>query len=159
MCEVACSSYHFGAVLPALSRIRVAKLEEVGIESAVVCLSCLEKPCLDCPNEALSAGRNGQILLDIQLCSGCRECVEACPIGAAGFHDDQPLFCDLCSGEISCVHVCPTAALSYREEYKDISLGFFMPSEGNGAQRRTRYVDVQGEAVRERWRKGARVDS
>ena len=36
MCEVVCSSHHFGAVSPALTRIKVAKLEEIGLDLAVV---------------------------------------------------------------------------------------------------------------------------
>ena len=64
MCEVSCSSNHFGAVSPALSRIRVAKLDEIGIDMAVACFSCVEKPCLACPTEALSVGTQGVVLLD-----------------------------------------------------------------------------------------------
>ena len=158
MCEVTCASFHFGAVSPALSRIRVAKLEETGIEAAVLCSSCLEKPCLDCPSQALSVDPKGPIVVDVQLCNGCRICVDACPIGAAGFYNDQPLFCDLCGGEVSCVGICPSSALFYREEYRDVSLRRFEPSEGNAAQRRTKCVRLQGEAVRKRWEQGARVD-
>ena len=36
MCEVACSSGHFGAVSPALARIRVAKMDETGIDLASI---------------------------------------------------------------------------------------------------------------------------
>ena len=59
MCEVACSAGHFGAVSPALARIRVAKLDEIGIDLAIACFSCTEKPCLECPTEALSVGAHG----------------------------------------------------------------------------------------------------
>ena len=157
MCEVTCASFHFGAVSPALSRIRVAKLEETGIESAVLCTSCLEKPCLDCSNEALSVGDKGQICVSIQLCGGCRVCVDACPIGAAGFHDDLPLFCDLCGGELSCVGVCPTGALSFREDYRDMSLLGFVQPEPSAGLRRLNYVRAKGEPVRELWARGARI--
>ncbi|MFQ5749772.1 MAG: 4Fe-4S binding protein, partial [Planctomycetota bacterium] len=84
MCEVACSSFHFGAVSPALSRIRVAKLEEIGLDMAVACLSCEEKPCLECPTEALSLQADGTILLDPEDCTACGVCVEECPVGAVG---------------------------------------------------------------------------
>jgi Fe-S-cluster-containing hydrogenase component 2 len=80
MCEVACSAFHFGAVSPALSRIRVVKLEAIGIDAAIACLSCDERPCLECPTDALSVGTRGEILLDPDLCNACETCVEACPV-------------------------------------------------------------------------------
>jgi len=159
MCEVACSSFHFGAVSPALSRIRVAKLEEIGLDMAVACLSCSEKPCLECPAEALSVGEKGEILLDVGLCDACEVCVEACPIGAVGFYGDQPLFCNLCGGSTSCVSACPSQALSYREDHKEISLAAFLPSKGNPGQKRGQYARVEGEPLRESWRNGVRIDS
>jgi Fe-S-cluster-containing hydrogenase component 2 len=158
-CEVTCSSFHAGAVSPALARIRVAKLEELGLDMAVACASCLEKPCLECPTEALSVGERGEILLDGTLCNACKTCVDACPIGAVGFFDDLPLICDLCGGDISCVKACPSGALSYRADHRDLSLHAFMPSKGNPSERRAQCVRVQGEPIREGWKNGARVDS
>jgi len=157
MCEVICASVHFGAVSPGLSRIRVAKLEETGVETAVSCVSCRERPCLECPTGALSVGDCGQIAIEEALCGGCRECVEACPIGAVGFYGNLPLFCDLCEGASSCVTVCPSGALSFRPEYRDISLESFSQSEGNPAQKRAAYTRILGEPMRESWRNGARV--
>jgi Fe-S-cluster-containing hydrogenase component 2 len=157
-CEVTCSHFHSGAVSPALSRIRVAKLEEIGIDMAVACLSCLEKSCLVCPTEALSVGDKGEILLDRELCNSCELCVDACPIGAVGFHDNLPLFCDLCSGKTSCVFTCPVGALSYREG-EEVSLVEFAKSEGSASRRRAAFVRVQAEPVRKDWESGVRVDS
>jgi Fe-S-cluster-containing hydrogenase component 2 len=159
VCEVACSDHHFGAVSPALTRIKVAKLEEIGLDLAVVCSSCAQKPCLECPSEALAVGDRGQILLEAELCNACRTCVEACPIGAIGFYDDLPLFCDLCGGEIACVIACPTQALSFREDYREDSLEAFLTNEGSAGQRRAQYCRARGEALRRSWQSGARVDS
>lgn len=159
MCEVACSSFHFGAVSPGLARIRVAKLEETGIDMAVACLSCAEKPCLACPTEALSVGARGEILLDRELCNACKTCAAACPIGAVGFHEEQPLFCDLCGGATACVDVCPSRALSYREDFQEVSLKTFLLSQGSPSQKRAHYAQVQGEPLRQSWKNGARVDS
>ena len=158
MCEVACSSFHFGAVSPALSRIHVSKLEDIGIDMAVACYSCVEKPCLECPTDALSVGPKGEIVLDEDLCGACGICVDACPVGACGDDGDEPLFCDLCGGETTCVSECPTDALSYRES-EEVSLAAFLDNKGNANQRRAGYVNVQAKPIREKWMTGGRVDS
>ncbi len=158
-CEVTCSMFHFGAVSPALSRIRVAKLEEIGVDMAVACVSCSEKPCLNCPTDALTVGDNGEILMNAELCDSCEVCIDVCPVGAIGYCFDLPRFCDLCKGETLCVKTCPTGALSFRKEHKDISLEKFVETEGAVSQRRAAYVEAQGAALRERWKNGGRVDS
>jgi len=158
MCEVACSAGHFGAVSPALARIRVAKLDEIGIDLAIACFSCVEKPCIDCPTEALSVGSRGEVLLDSDYCDACGLCAEACPVGAVGFYGDQPLFCDLCDGSPTCVEVCPSGALSY-EEGREVSLADFLDSEGSPGQRRANFAAVQAEPLRRGWKEGRRVDS
>ncbi len=155
---MACSHAHFGAVSPALSRIRVAKLEEIGIDMAVSCLGCEERPCLVCPVGALSVSEKRQIAVDIELCTGCGVCVDECPVGAIGFHDGLPLFCDLCGGSPSCVANCPTGAVVY-EEHLPVSLAQFAQSSRNPAQKRSDYVTEDARPVREEWKSGRRVDS
>lgn len=157
-CEVACADFHFGAISPTLSRIRVAKLEPIGIDMSVACLSCIEKSCLICPTDALSVGENGTIDLDTDQCDACEVCVDACPVGAIGFHNDLPLFCNLCDGEVSCVKACPSGALSYREQ-SDISLRAYLQASGTPGQRRAEYVRAETEEIRAEWLSGRRVDS
>ena len=159
MCEVACSSFHFGAVSPSLSRIRVAKLEHAGLDLAVTCTSCREKPCLECPTAALSVGARGDIVLDAELCEACGVCAEACPIGAVGLLDGRPLFCDLCGGDPCCVEACPSRALSGPDHFRDGSLRAFLPSGGRPAERRALYAGALGEPLRRSWACGTRVDS
>lgn len=158
MCEVACSAGHFGAVSPALARIRVAKLDEIGIDLAIACFSCMEKPCLECPTEALSVGSRGEIVLDEGFCDGCGLCFEACPVGAVGFYGDQPLFCDLCDGSPTCVEICPTGALSNLED-GGVSLAPFLEFQGSPGQKRARFATVKAEPLREAWAAGRRVDA
>ncbi len=158
MCEVACSTFHFQAVSPSLSRIRVAKLEETGLDFAVTCVSCTEKPCLECPTDALSTRADGAILLDTGLCDACQTCVTACPIGAVGFYQDLPLFCDLCGGEVACVRACPSGSLSLRHDYRDVPLADFMASRGNPGEKRAAYTLVRGGTLRAAWKNGARLE-
>lgn len=158
MCEVACSAGHFGAVSPALARIRVAKLEEIGIDLAIACFSCLEKPCLECPTEALSVGAAGEIVLDEGFCDGCGICVEACPVGAIGFYEDQPLFCDLCDGSPTCVEICPTGALSNLAD-GEVSLASYLDFQGTPGQKRARFASAAARPLREEWAAGRRVDA
>lgn len=155
---MSCSAFHFGAVSPALSRIRVIKAEEVGIDMAVACISCAEKPCLVCPTDALTVGEKGHIGLTATLCTSCELCVDACPVGAVGYHDALPLFCDLCDGEMSCVTNCPSGALTYRDTV-GASLAAFVDGAGSPTEKRARYVEVEAEPLRAGWLAGRRIDS
>jgi Fe-S-cluster-containing hydrogenase component 2 len=157
MCEVACSAFHFGAVSPALSRIRVVKLEAIGIDVAVACMSCEERPCLECPTDALTVGAKGEILLERELCNACETCVEVCPVGAVGFLEGEPLFCDLCGGVTSCIQVCPTGALSDQEA--GISLADYLEADGLPREKRAGYAARVAIPIREGWSQGVRVDS
>lgn len=158
MCEVACSSSHFGAVAPGLARIRVAKLEETGLDLAVACVSCVGKPCLECPTGALSARADGVITVEAELCNACRTCVDACPIGAVGFYQDRPLFCDLCHGDAACVRACPSGSLHFREDYREVSLTEFLSYQGYPGQKRAAYALFRGAPLRAAWKIGERVE-
>ncbi len=157
-CEVTCSTFHYNAVSPVMSRIRVAKLEDTGIDMAVSCLSCIEKSCMDCPNEALSVGKAGEILRDSEICDACELCTETCPIGAVGFFENAPIFCDLCSGEKSCVQTCPSGALIYVEN-EEVSLEKYLTNDGRAGSRRAAYAEDLAKKIRDEWKNGRRVDS
>ena len=110
------------------------------------------------PTEALSVGPRGEVLLESDYCDACGLCAEACPVGAVGFYDDQPLFCDLCDGSPSCVEVCPSGALTLKEGL-EVSLAAFLDAEGSPSQKRAGYATVQAGPLRQGWKEGRRVDS
>jgi Fe-S-cluster-containing hydrogenase component 2 len=63
-------------------------------------------------------------LVDEGHCTGCGECVEACPFDAIWLDPISRLAvkCDLCRGAARCVEICPAGALSlvgYEREGND----------------------------------------
>ena len=58
----------------------------------------------------------GAMIVDGDLCVGCRMCIVACPFGAVILDGDrrQAIKCDLCGGvEPWCVRFCEPGALTY----------------------------------------------
>ena len=117
-CEMACSVAHGGAVNPHKSAVRVVKWEGEGLSVPVVCLQCDEPACAAiCPVQAIAPDpATGALIVDTDLCVGCRMCVVACPFGAIALDGDRrrAVKCDLCGGaEPWCVRFCEPGALAY----------------------------------------------
>ena len=118
VCELVCSYKHEGVFAPSLSRIRVVRLHEKGLNVPVVCVNCARPACLEvCPTGAVRIDRNVPVVyIEEEECTGCGECITACSFGAADFNDEKgvALICDLCDGEPVCVSNCIYGALSFR---------------------------------------------
>lgn len=116
-CEVACKQEHGLGVGPRLVRV----LEKSPDYIPIYCHHCAKAPCKEaCPVEAISRNEQGIVLIDNDLCIGCRECLEACPFGAMQFNEQNEIAvkCDLCIERLAekkqpaCISVCPTGCIS-----------------------------------------------
>ena len=115
-CEFACAlqqkkSFHYDF---SLIRIRKNKAEE-GFFLVTVCRHCPSAPCLAaCPVEAIGKdSQSGIVTIDPQKCTGCGQCVDACPWQAPvlSSNDGFANICDLCKGDPLCVKFCQPGAL------------------------------------------------
>jgi len=117
-CEMACSVFHAQACNPTKSAVRIVKWEGEGLEVPVICQQCEDPACANiCPVQAISRHADtGAMVVDGDLCMGCRMCIVACPFGAITLDRDrrQAIKCDLCGGvEPWCVRFCQPGALTY----------------------------------------------
>ena len=81
------------------------------------CLHCADPPCQQaCPSGAISKREeDGIVVVRTENCSGCRDCLSACPHNVPQFGPDGTMQkCDFCleSGLVTaCTASCPTDAL------------------------------------------------
>ncbi len=121
-CESACKGEHR---LPSGVRwLRVHRTEESAGGDKMdlpykitVCRQCETAPCIvSCPSGAIDRRPDGPVVLQEEKCSGCRECLGACPWGAIAFDEGgrRASKCNLCSDLIEprCLAYCPTGALA-----------------------------------------------
>ena len=120
-CELACSFRFGGAYSNSDGAIRIRKFEPECINIPVLCKQCAQPKCMDvCPSNALRKdSETGVVLLDTEDCTGCMECVEACPYNAIFKRpgEDVVAKCDLCLGNPKCVEVCETNAVEWVNKY------------------------------------------
>jgi Fe-S-cluster-containing hydrogenase component 2 len=140
-CEVACVSHHEGRFGTAAARIRVTKIEPLGLDHPHVCRQCRRAPCAGaCPTGALIRDKvTGAILVHAKDCIGCSACVDACPFGAASLHPETGVaaICDLCQGDPACVKRCATGAI------------VFAPTESGSQNKRRELAILVRDGARE----------
>jgi Fe-S-cluster-containing dehydrogenase component len=69
-----------------------------------------------CPEGAIIKNERGVIAIDINKCTGCGDCVEACSYGMMEqYASGVPYKCDLCGGSPACVAECNFGALVFKE--------------------------------------------
>ena len=92
----------------------------------VMCQHCEDAPCIAaCKDGGITRRDDGLVIIDTNECSGCMNCVDACPYGAI-YYNETLRIAQKCTGcahlldrgwtEPRCVDACPTGALMFGEE-------------------------------------------
>ncbi len=159
-CETHCSFYHSGKTGHSGARIRVVKIEILGIDFPIVCHQCKEHYCTKCPQGAISITNRGSIEVSPTLCDLCMVCETLCPIGAIEIYNEIPYVCDLCGGNPRCIEACEMDAISYDREVKQsVSLSSMKKKTKRMAPaiKRYEYAMEESSRIRKNWLKDRRI--
>jgi len=120
-CEVACKQEHNLPVGPRWIRVTTENPREIAGKlqlryTVSHCIHCSQPLCKDaCPVNAITKRDDGVVLITEELCNGCKDCIEACPLEVVQFNDEKQVaqHCDLCLNRLArglspaCVAACP----------------------------------------------------
>ena len=126
-CEAACKAEH--GLGPGENRNRVIWLGDTQAPLldflTLSCQHCERPACLRAcpvaPKAIMKDPETGVVSINEDRCTGCGECVVACPYGAMGYDpiDHHALKCDLCHDrrevglKPACATVCPGSAITF----------------------------------------------
>ena len=88
------------------------------------CKHCVQAGCLEvCPTHALERTDLGNVIIQQDVCNGCRACIAACPFGVISYNHQTGRVnkCTLCDDRIhkgletACAKACPTDSIVYGE--------------------------------------------
>lgn len=88
---------------------------------STTCRHCCRPACAQaCPAGAVIKRADGVVLIDRKRCTGCRQCIAACPYGAVRYDPQwqQARKCDFCAdllargSQPACVEACPMRVLT-----------------------------------------------
>jgi Fe-S-cluster-containing dehydrogenase component len=90
-CTVACGEAHHLRPEQAWLPVYEVATERGTYYQPTPCMQCENAPCVKvCPVGATYHDSTGVVLVDNQVCIGCRMCMAACPYGARTFNWDEP---------------------------------------------------------------------
>lgn len=126
-CEIACKQENNLGVGPRWIRVVEIGPKEIGgclklSYFPMRCFHCTKPACREaCPTGAITKRGDGVVLINSELCSGCKACIQACPFGAPQLNPETHLVgkCTLCVQRIArglkpaCVAACPTGAIHF----------------------------------------------
>ena len=137
-CQVWCSFHHFQACSPSLSRLMVVPVDDKGLFTPVVCNHCEDAWCQnECSFDAIKRDSvTNAVVIDEELCSGCGDCVDACPFGVIIVSPEGDVFkCDLCGGSPACVESCTRRAMTYVEPTAEYIERVMAPARRSGGEK------------------------
>ena len=87
-----------------------------------VCKHCVRAGCLEvCPTGAIIRTEFDTVVIQSDVCNGCRDCISACPFGVTGINpvSGAAQKCTLCYDRLqagmqpACSQACPTASIQF----------------------------------------------
>jgi formate dehydrogenase iron-sulfur subunit len=87
-----------------------------------VCKHCVQAPCLEvCPTGAIVRTEFDTVVIQSDVCNGCRDCIAACPFGVIDINPASGTAqkCTLCNDRLSvglepaCSKACPTDSIQF----------------------------------------------
>ena len=115
ICVNVCSMFYFKVLGPEWARNRVQRFDD-GSDFPLFCRNCTDAPCMTaCPEKAITRTSKGVVIVNNRKCTGCKDCVRACPYDAIHLNPDtgKAIKCIQC-GE--CVKRCPVNAIEVTTE-------------------------------------------
>ena len=88
------------------------------------CKHCNDAGCLNaCPTKAIVRTDMGNVIVQQDVCIGCKYCIPSCPYGVISFSEKTGTVhkCTLCNDRIhnglgtACAKACPTGSISFGE--------------------------------------------
>ena len=124
-----------------------------------ICMHCDNPPCMEaCRYGAKYKRDDGLVIIDPMKCTGCRNCLEACPYDAIYFNKDLNIAqkCTGCAHLLDngyklprCVEACPTDAMQFGEEsdMQDFIIGATVRMPETGLRPKVFYRNIPGKFI------------
>ena len=154
LCSIACKDEHVGHAYAPWSEpqpdtghfwMNIRPLERGTLPRVrmtylpVHCQHCESAPCIPaCPETAIKSRDDGLVWIDPAACTGCKDCLAACPYDVIYMNDELDIAqkCTGCAHRVDageaprCVQVCPHDVILF-DEIKDVSgLETYLPESG-----------------------------
>lgn len=114
-CTLTCSFMKTGTFSYKNALIKIIKKESEAIHQPLTCSNCGERKCVaSCAFDAIQISIDfGIPVINPELCTGCRQCVQNCDNGIIKFYGKEEIAskCDFCGGSPACAAVCIPGAI------------------------------------------------